>query len=259
MTDIFEFDPAMSVSRRSPAESGSVAWTLGDAIPASFQNQDPASYVGMRLIAQLENGSPCPVVLHLRLSTAGSPFDYAFIANDAQFLGATPNPSFVVMIEYGDLAGSHRVVADCRSGSYQLPAVTYARVFALQWNAAAIALQANVFAAFSRGYYASSHPLTYTVFADVLTGGSASVNVPYYTQFVDVWATGWVGGIGAANAPILNAERPVSIYRDYTTGLFVPPWGPVSYSGEMGVTDLLTVDNAGPATVRVWGQFYLSL
>ena len=166
-------------------------------------------------------------------------------------------PGLVLVVDYGDLTGQHRLAADCRSGTYRLPACTFAQVYALQYNTlTGTAFAATVSATLSRALDPFPKMFTYTASGDIAAAASVTVPVPAYAQYNDLWANGWVGGIGAANAPILRAEK-LGLYRDYTTGLFVPPWGPSSYAGDSATTDTVTIENAGPALVRVFAQFYL--
>lgn len=251
----FEIDElATSMGRRSPQASGQASWLQGDSLPLLFSVFDFATYTQRKVIARIESAEPKPVALQLHVSSAGGVFDHSLMASSLEAVGA----GSVLIVEYGDLAGRHLLAADLRSGLYQLPASSFCQVYALLWNAAGtgapFAIQAA--GALSHALVPSPKYFTFTAAGDIAAAASAVTTIPSFTQFLDVWANGWANGIGGANAPILIAER-VGLYRDYTTGLFVPPWGPVSYSGDGISTDTLTVENQGPATVRVFAQFYL--
>lgn len=250
----FNIDESVGAGRRSPSESGSAEYTTGEAVPTSFDFADAADYLTARVMCRLEQAKPEPIALHVRLSEQSSPFDFQAMANFPLLAGG---PGLALIVDYGDLAGRHRVVADLRSGTYQLPAVTFAQISMLQWNSL-VPTAAGVLcsATLSRAPVANPKMFTFTGGGEIAAAGSAVVRVPFYAQFVDVWANGWAGGIGAANAPILRAET-LGLYRDYTTGLFVPPWGPASYCGDAISTDSVTIENAGIAAVRVFAQFYL--
>lgn len=237
-------------------EAGTIEWRTGDVLPTTFNFRVGANYQPAKLLARLDQPNPSNVTLHLRAFVANSPFDFDAMAQDPE-LAVANTPGLVLIVDYGDLAGRHRVVADLRSGSYVLPAVTFAQVYALYWDPAGVAgfgFQAS--AAFSRGAAANAKYFTYTSAGTIAAAGSAFIRIPTYAQYVDIWANGFAGGIGAANAPVLRAAE-IGLYRDYTTGLFVPPWGPVSLSGDALDTDVFTLENAGPADVRCFVQFYL--
>lgn len=254
--DRFEIDEDIGMNRRSPAASGLVSYELGETIPATFAMRDASTYQPAKLLARIENEHPKPVALHLRASVAGSTFDFDGMAQQPT-LAVAGTPGLVLIIDYGDLSGRHRLVADLRSGTYQLPAVTFAQVSVLFWDpggSATFGFQAA--AACSNCILSSPKYLTYTAAGDMIAAATALIEIPYYAQFVDCWANGWATGIGGVGAPILRAPE-VGLYRDYTTGLFVPSWGPISLSGDSLDTDVLTLENAGPATVRAFVQFYL--
>ncbi len=252
----FEIDEAAAAQgRRSPSESGIARWTTGEAIPTFFNVSDPTSYSAMKLVARLENAKPVPLALHVNVSAEGATFDASAMANQSTFLFG---PGLVLIIDYGDLSGQHRLLADARSGTYRLPACTFAQVYALQYNSlAGLAFALNIGCTLSRMLDSEPKPYTFTFGGDLAAAATIGVHIPPYAQFVDLWASGWVGGIGAANAPILRAED-LGLYRDYTTGLFVPPWGPISYNGDGVSTETVDIENAGPATARVFLQFYLA-
>lgn len=256
---VFNLDRSLATNRRSPQESGQAQWANGEAVPSSFDIRDASAYQPMRLLARIEHGKPENVALHIRAAgPADSPFDFDAMAN-FPVLGGTGAIGVALIIDYGDLSGNHRVVVDCRSGTYLLPAITFAQVYVLTWaEAGTINFAFAVAAALSRATPPNPKKFTYTGAGLIEAAGSRFVPVPYYAQWVDIWANGWTGGIGAADAPILRAEL-MGVYRDYTSGLFVPPFGPVSLSGDALDTDAFLLENAGPAEVRCYAQFYIEL
>lgn len=256
---LFQLDAGVATGDRSPQESGTTQWQLNEAVPTSFDLRDASQYQPKRLLARLAQGKPQNVSLHIRAAgPADSPFDFDAMAN-FPVLGGADAIGVVLIIDYGDMSGNHRVVADCRSGTYLLPAITFAQVYALTWaEPGTINFAFSVSAALSRATPSNPKKLSYTGAGLIEASGSRFVPVPYYAQWVDIWANGWAGGIGAADAPNLLASE-VGLYRDYTSGLFVPPFGPISLSGDALDNDALTLENAGPTEVRCFCQFYLEL
>lgn len=255
----FVIDPNIGVAQRSAQESGLATYANGSAVPTSFNLRVGADYQPMKLLARLDQKEPQTVSLHVRASVDSEPFDFDGMAQFPD-LGGVDAIGLVLVIDYGDMTGRHRVVADLRSGTYQLPSITFAQVYALAWaQAGTLNFGFQAAAALSRGTVPNNpKPLTYTGAGTVTAGGSVLVPIPYYAEAADIWANGWAGGIGAPNAPVLRAAE-VGLYRDYTTGLFVPPWGPYSLSGDALDTDALTLENGGAADVRCFCQFYLGL
>lgn len=255
----FNIDESIGTGRRSAMESGSVEYANGEAVQTSFDMRDASTYQPMKLLARMELREPRSVSLHVRASgPPQSTFDFDGMAQ-LPVLGGTDAIGVVLIIDYGDLTGRHRVVADLRSGTYVLPAITFAQVYALAWaEAGALNFGFSIAATLSRGQPTNPKPFTYTGAGLIEAAGTRFVPVPYYAQWVDIWANGWSGGIGDATAPILRAAA-VGLYRDYSSGLFVPPWGPVSLSGDALDTDAFIIENAGAAEVRVYCQFYLEL
>lgn len=254
----FNIDESIGTGRRSPMESGTESYANGDAVPTAFDMRDASTYQPMKLLARIELPTPRTVSLHVRANADNSPFDFDGMA---QFpvLGGSGAIGTVLIVDYGDMAGRHRVVADLRSGTYVLPAITFAQVNVLTWaETGTLNFGFQASATLSRSQPTNPKPFTYTGAGLIEAAGQRFVPVPYYAQWVDIWANGWAGGIGAANAPILRGIE-LGLYRDYTTGLFVPPWGPVSLSGDSLDTDSVNIDNAGAAEVRVYCQFYLEL
>lgn len=253
----FNIDESIGAGRRSPAESGLIQYALGSVVPTSFDFRNGASFTPMKLLARIEQNKPETLTLHVRTNTFGSPFDFEGMAQEPTLATVAGQTGLVLIVDYGDLTGRHRLVADLRSGSFQLPALTFAQVYALMWDPGGVATFGfQAAATFSRAQVSQPKPFTYTAAGELAAAGSALIQIPYYAQYVDIWANGWAGGIGAATAPILRAPE-VGLYRDYTTGLFVPPWGPISLSGDSLDTDVFTVENAGAAAVRVFTQFYI--
>jgi len=75
----------------------------------------------------------------------------------------------------------------------------------------------------------------------LLAGATAVVPIPAYMAAADVWAN---------DASIITIDD-LGIKRDYTTGLFVPPWGPVLFSG-LGTS--VTIANTGAVPALVFFQ-----
>lgn len=256
--DDFVIDPSISPGRRSSQESGTIEYADGEAVGSTFNFRDDSTLQPKRLLARFQQEEPRSISLHIRANTAGSPFDFEAMAQQEE-LGGPDAIGLVLIVDYGDMAGRHRVCADLRSGTYVLPAVSFAQVYALAWAAAGtLNFGFQCSAAFSRSQPTNPKKLTYTCAGPLPAADNRFVRVPYYAQWVDIWANGWTGGIGAADAPILSAEE-LGLYRDYTNGLWAPPFGPVSLSGDSLDTDAFFISNAGLAEVRAFCQFYLEL
>lgn len=257
--EAFNLDQSIAiVGGRSPMVSGSYHFTAVEVVPTSFDMRVGSSFTPMKILARINQEPPKPVALHIRASAENSPFDFDGMANFPD-LGGAGAIGFVLVIDYGDLSGRHRVCADFRSGTYELPAITFAQVGVLAWSqTGTLGFGIDAAATLSTSPVSKPKALTYTGAGLVAAAASVTVPVPYYAEWVDIWANGWAGGIGAASAPNLRGAE-VGLYRDYTTGLFVPPWGPIALAGDALDTDVFTLENAGAAEVRCFAQFFLEL
>ena len=251
-------------TQRSPAESGAVTFEAAAVIPTTATE----GVASARMLAQMQVSDPQPVALHLVMRTGGLPQDFDANVGSASPFGTAPAGIVWggVVVDYGDMGGSHRVVADFKSGTYQLPACTFVRVSCFLWEAGGVqqtGLPLMMVAALSRAQVTSPKALSATMIGEIAAGASAQARIPgspgpSYARLFDVWADGWNGdknGIGTTDAPIIRTNQ-IAIERDYTTGLFTPPWGPVECAiGQQA----FTVYNDGPAAVRVTAKYLLEI
>lgn len=253
--DTFELDEGIGTGRRSPQESGQATWAVGNVLPTSFDPGDPSGGIPfMKVLARVDQGAPEIFALHLDLRQGSSDAT----SNFQILCGMLPDfelalaSGVAVIIEYGDLTGRHKLVADFRSGVYQLPACSFVQVSGLYWSTAGVvAVPLTAAATLSRAPALNdARFFTLSGVAAIAAGGSATARYGNRAVAIDLWS---IDANPFATQPVLRAENR-GLLRDYLTPQFIPPWGPVL----LGTSDnSVRIFNDGAAITSCLLQFIL--
>lgn len=253
--DMFELDPNIASGRRSPQESGQATWATGDALPTTFDPANPTAAIQYtKVLARVDQANPETFALHLDVRQGGGETEsnYQIICGMQPSFAAALTSGLAVIIEYGDLSGRHTLVADFRSGVYQLPACTFIQVSAVYWASAAVSPARLIAAAtLSRSpALGEARYFTLTGLTAIAAGGSSTARYGNRAVAIDVWS---IDTNPFATQPVLRVAG-VGLLRDYLTPQFIPPWGPVLL---MGPNNSVVVHNDGAAVASVALQFIL--
>lgn len=178
-----------------------------------------------------------------------------YAAGDPNLTSINGGNGFVEVI-YGSGACTQRLVMDLRPGTYQLPPIMQATITATPWfNTGFIASPVNVDAALCEGSVSCGSRPTYTVYVPLTGGVPASTQIPDKARYYDAWA--YVTALGAGK-PVLSvydggggfAGAP-SLIRDYTSGVWAPPYPGTCFQSRGSLTIASTV------TCSAWIQFEL--
>ena len=226
--DLFELDPNIASGRRSPQESGQALWEVGEVLPTSFDPANPTGRIAFtKVLARVDQGNPETFALHLDLRQGGGETESNFqiLCGMLPDFSAALGSGVAVIVEYGDLSGRHKLVADFRSGVYQLPACTFVQVSAVYWSVAAVvATRLLAAATLSRSpALGEARYFTLSGIAAIAAGASATARYANRAVAIDVWS---IDANPFATQPVLRAENR-GLLRDYLTPQFIPPWGPV--------------------------------
>lgn len=149
-------------------------------------------------------------------------------------LTAEPFQGVVCQLEYGSYSSAQVVYFDWQCGTYNLPPLTYVRVTALVYGNFTTAQKAtSLEASCSMGQLECAAP-------PVVSGPRLLTAVTEEFWDAPVGARAFdVLGLQAGITPVVTASCNVGgvvanygpfISRNYATGVFVPPWGPVQVS-----------------------------
>lgn len=239
---------------RSQMESGVVRWGAGEAVPTLF-NPDTGVTTGAngtRLLARVDQELPQIFALHIEAALGSD------VANSGYQIECGLPPDFVsfgagmaLIIDYGDLTGRHRLIADCRSGVYQLPAVSFVQVSVVQWTSTGLALAFAVQATLSRSpALGEARYFTLTGTASIAAAATKEGRFGQRAVAIDLWS---IDQNPFATQPVLRGQF-IGLLRDYLTPQFVPPWGPVLLAPG---THQVFVTNDGAATCNAKMQVIL--
>lgn len=165
-----------------------------------------------------------------------------------------------VEVTYGVGAGLQRLVMDMRPGTYQLPPSTQVRVSALGYYYTAnggFKQPLNFNAAIAPGYVGKGSDPTFGQFVGLLAATAvATIQVPDKARWVDCWALNVVA-LGAGK-PVLSLYSDQetgfpSLVRDYTSGIWAPPYEARCFGG----TQSLTATIISTVACDAWIQFGL--
>jgi len=176
-------------------------------------------------------------------------------AGDPDLLSINGGNGFAEVV-YGSGACTQRLVMDLRPGTYQLPPIMQASLVGTLWyNTSFIASPISVDAAFCQGAVPCGSRPTYTVYVPLTAATPATTRIPDKARYYDAWV--YVTGLGAGQ-PVLSvydsgggSSGPPSIIRDYTTGIWAPPY-PASCFQSRGILTLVST-----VTCKAWIQFDL--
>lgn len=249
-----DFEIRALTKGRAQMESGTQRWTVGETVPTAF-NPDTGATTGNggeRVLCRVDQENPQIFALHVNAalgSNVGSS-DYQIecgLLPDFVGVGA----GLALIIDYGDLSGRHRLIADCRSGVYQLPAVSFVQVSALQWSTTGQALGFSVSAALSRSPALNeARYFTLTGRKTIAAGATAEGSFGYRAVAIDLWS---IDQNPFLTQPVIRGHF-IGLLRDYLTPQFIPPWGPVLLPPG---THQVFVSNDGAAAANVMMQVIL--
>lgn len=142
-----------------------------------------------------------------------------------------------ILLEYGHGAVAKAAYISLASGSVQLPPCSWARAKLFIWGAWSAQVSDGVRAAIVEGVYPQAPPPTLGGMYTFGTAGNTTIYTPRYVRAVDIWAAAAsVGTVLKIRLTSDGQQADPLIERNYETGLFVPPWGPVDISHIGGMT-----------------------
>jgi hypothetical protein len=167
-------------------------------------------------------------------------------AGDPDLVGINGGNGFAEVV-YGAGSCTQRLVMDLRSGTYQLPPITQASLVGTLWyNSSFIASPISVDGAFCEGSVSCGSRPTYTVRVPLLAAVGVVTQIPDKARYLDAWA--YVTALGAGK-PVLSVydtgaggSGVPSLVRDYTTGIWAPPYPAACFQPRGSVTVISTVD-----------------
>lgn len=175
-------------------------------------------------------------------------------AGDPSLIGQAAVNSGFVEVSYGSGACVQRLVMDLRPGSYQLPPIMQATVTARPWfNAGTFTVPFAVEATLCEGSTPCGSRPTYTVYAPLTAATPDTTRVPDKARTVDAWVYAVALGAGKPVLSIYDAGLSgfPSLVRDYTSGVWAPPYPAPCFSSGSNITMVSTV------TCSAWVQFEL--
>lgn len=266
------------------------SFTLSDAtVPASNNFGSQA----LAMAQFLSEGDPQPVVMHVAadLGHAYETPPGSYIENtatQAHYFAGLPSPMGAsvlsasprnmgcagIVLEYGAGPAVKRLVMDLKPGAYQLPPCTQVRTSLIAYRSLGASSFQTVNVSITLcGDDTIANPARPVVTAGGLVGGAVTTgfNVlsPAGARWWDVWSDMYNLTFLDATAPDLVGQFNVSaalapygmspLYRGYSSGLFLPSWGPVEFGGVEN-TDVIVFDqNIAGANNYAWVRFFLEL
>jgi hypothetical protein len=221
-------------------------------------------------VLHLDVAPPAPLAWWSGGSSPLTPSRISFFAGFGESIASALPASGLgfVRIEYGDGQASRAIVADLKSGTYQVPPSLQVRVTAKCYtpSATAFAPTTRVRGAISPGTIPNPARLTYSHMQSMAAGASFDFQVPDGARWADCWST--YADPGVSGPRLLLRQQAVTgthpmpvIMRDYPNASFVPSWGPVDIGGPdlySPTITKLTLSNSVAASVNVI-RFWLEM
>lgn len=235
------------MARLMDGDSGKLEFTSSNVSITAVEGQVGQ---GLQLCrANYAEPTPCVLTIGTHYTDGAAPGvngqqAYELGVGDPTLVGqALVNSGFVEVV-YGSGACTQRLVMDLRPGSYQLPPCMQVTVSAKPWfNAGTFVVPVQVEATISAGSAPCGSRPTYTVYMPLSANSADSTKVPDKARTVDAWV--YAVALGAGK-PVLSVYDPglsgfPSLVRDYTTGIWAPPYPAPCFGSGSNITMISTV------------------
>jgi hypothetical protein len=220
-------------------------------------------------VLEWSNDSPVPVDLQVEVTSPGSssgfPSDVLRNFFAGSYLpGLTPyiseGPCAVMKVEFGGLQ-PRTVFADLANGRFSIGAQESVRVSFARWmGGVEDPLPLRVRASVAPGS-GDSELLRYTAYLSLDSGNSYGfeVPVPPGARYGDVYVNpSQSQDFGTATAPVIECSTAFAAVRDYTSGTYYPPTGPLPILGtDASATLALVINNITANNCKAYAVFWV--